>query len=464
MSLALLVGGLVIATLASLLFSSLTYSLRDFSRARLEEFLERRGTVGSWLQATLEYAGDLIFVTAVGRLFANILILVFVLRLFHDTGYPLAVQYGLSVAITGVISLLCSVAVPHAIAEYYAEPLIGTFAAPLHALRWVLAPLAKVMHTVDRLVRSAGGTPEEPPQEKMEQEIADEIRSVVEEGEKEGVVDEQEREMIESVIQFRDTTAGQIMTARPEVVGIEQGASLAEVKRTLEESGHSRIPVFEDSLDHIVGVLYARDLLKHLGLPPDQFNMRSAMRPAFYVPEGKSLRDLLNDFRLQKVHMAIVLDEYGGTAGLVTIEDILEELVGEISDEHEPQEPAMLKRIDDNTWEADARVYVDELNRVVGLNLPEDAGYDTLGGFVTTTTGRIPPKGHRFAHANANYTILDAEPQKVNRVRIEMTPAEPTVADEAQAQSASIATPPRPATAGTMPARESTAANVSSPS
>src|SRR4051812_28780013 len=108
MSLALLVGGLVLATLASLLFSSLTYSLRDFSRPRLEEFLERRGTVGSWLQPTIDYAGDLIFVTAVGRLFANILILVCVLRLFHDTGYALAVQYGLSVAITGVISLLCS--------------------------------------------------------------------------------------------------------------------------------------------------------------------------------------------------------------------------------------------------------------------------------------------------------------------------------------------------------------------
>src|SRR5438105_5191738 len=177
------------------------------------------------------------------------------------------------------------------------------------------------------------------------------------------------------------------MPARPESVGVEVRSSLAEVKSTLEESGHSRIPVYDGTLDHIVGILYARDLLKHLGLPPDKFDIRSAIRPAIYVPETKPLRDLLNDFRLQKVHIAIVLDEYGGTAGLVTIEDILEELVGDISDEHEPSEPAMLRRIDDQVWEADARIYLDELNRQVGLSIPEDQGFDTLGGFLSTKLG-----------------------------------------------------------------------------
>src|SRR5947209_12736631 len=186
--------------------------------------------------------------------------------------------------------------------------------------------------------------------------------------------------MIESVIEFRDARAGQVMTPRPEIIGIELGASLEEVKITLEESGHSRLPVYDGTLDHIVGILYARDLLRHLGLPPEKFDMRSVMRPAIFVPETKPLRDMLRDFRIQKVHIAIVLDEYGGTAGLVTIEDILEELVGEISDEHEPSEPAMLRRIDDHAYDVDARMYIDELNRQVGLSLPEDAGYDTLGG------------------------------------------------------------------------------------
>jgi CBS domain containing-hemolysin-like protein len=228
--------------------------------------------------------------------------------------------------------------------------------------------------------------------------------------------------MIESVIRLRATTAGQVMSPRPEIIGLELGSTLAHVKQTLEESGHSRIPVYEGTLDHIVGILYARDLLKFLGQATLKFDVRSAMRPAYFVPEVKPLRDLLHDFRLQKVHIAIVLDEYGGTSGLVTIEDVLEELVGDISDEHEPLEPAMFKRVSENVAEADARMYIDELNRLMGLNLPEDAGYDTLGGFVTTTLGRIPEKGTTFEHEGSRFTVLDAEPQKVNRVRIELIP------------------------------------------
>ena len=226
--------------------------------------------------------------------------------------------------------------------------------------------------------------------------------------------------MIESVIEFRDTQVAQIMTARPEIVALELKASLSEVKRTLEESGHSRIPVYDGTLDHIVGILYARDLLKHLGLPPEQFNIRSAIRNAVFVPEIKPLRDLLREFRQQKVHIALVADEYGGTAGLVTIEDILEELVGEISDEHEPVEPSSFRRIDERTADVDARIYLGDLNRLLDLNLPDDAGYETLGGFVSVTLGRIPAEGATFEHEGVRYTITSAEPQKVNRVRIEL--------------------------------------------
>ena len=275
------------------------------------------------------------------------------------------------------------------------------------------------MHVIDDSVRRAtGATMVVEPAATIEREIL----SAVEEGEKEGVVDEQEREMIESVIQFRATTAGQIMTPRPEIIALELGSTLNHVKQTLEESGHSRIPVYDGTLDHVVGILYARDLLKFLGQATLKFDIRSAMRPAYFVPDTKPLRDLLHDFRVKKVHLAIVLDEYGGTTGLVTIEDVLEELVGDISDEHEPLEPAMFKPLSETTAEADARMYIDQLNRRMSLNLPEDAGYDTVGGYVTTTLGRIPEAGTSFEHEGAKFTVLDAEPQKVNRVRIELIP------------------------------------------
>jgi putative hemolysin len=411
----LLVMAILFAVASTLLFSTLTYSLREFSRARLADQLERAGK-SSWLEGTVDHRQDLVFVTACWRLLANLLILLATMRLLHHR--DLWMQYASSLAITGILGLLFSVALPHALAQHLGEAVIALFIEFLHGLRLVMSPLTRLLHLVDRLVARVAGA-SAPQTEQIEQEIL----SVVEEGEKEGVVDEQEREMIESVIEFRDTQVGQIMTARPQIVALEIHAGLDEVRQTLEQSAHSRVPVYEGTIDHVVGILYARDLIRYLGQNSGIFDLRQATRPAIFVPESKPLRDLLQEFRGQKVHIAIVLDEYGGTAGLVTIEDILEELVGEISDEHEAGEPPMLRRLDGDSFEADARLDVEAANQQIGLNLPTDAGYDTLGGFVSIALGRIPPKGTTFVHENARFTILAAEPQRVNRLRIDLLPA-----------------------------------------
>ena len=417
----IIVAAIAVATLMSLFFSSLTYALRDFSRAKLADLLARRGK-SSYIAPTTTHSSDLTFVTAVGRLFSNILVLIGVLALLQRTDLLLGMQYLLAVVITGIIHLFFSVAIPHAIAQHAGETAIASFVRFLHGLRLVMLPVTKLMHATDTVVARAADRRGQDQPEQLEQEIENEILSAVEEGEKEGVVDEEERQMIERVIAFHDTQVGQIMTPRPEIFAVEIGATLETVKATIAESGHSRIPVYHGTVDQIQGVLYARDLLQLLGEPAEKFNIRQFMRHAIFVPETKLLRDLLQDFRLQKIHIAIVSDEYGGVAGLVTIEDIFEELVGDISDEHEPAEPAMLRRIDDHISDVDARIYLDELNRVLGLNLPEEEGYDTLGGFIVTTLGRIPQTGHSFEHAGVKYTILDAEPQKVNRVKIEVSP------------------------------------------
>jgi putative hemolysin len=414
----LILAGLLVSAVLSLLFSTLTYALRDLSRVRLTEFLQRRGR-GDMVEPTIDFAPDLIFVTAVGRLFANILILLLALWLLDATRYPPAARYALAAVIAGLLHLFLSVAIPHALAQHAGDAIVASHVGFLHGLRTVMTPLTKLMHLIDDAVkRVTGASMAAEPADTIQQEIL----SVVEEGEKEGVVGEEEREMIESVIQLRATTAGQVMTARPEVIALPLDSTLTAVKQTLEESGHSRIPVYDKTLDHVVGILYARDLLKFLGQATIKFDIRSAMRPALFVPETKPLRDLLHDFRVKKIHLAIVLDEYGGTTGLVTIEDVLEELVGDISDEHEPLEPAMYKQLDEHAAEADARMYVDELNRRMGLNLPEDAGYDTVGGYVTTTLGRIPEAGTEFESEGVRFTVLEAEPQKVNRVRIQIVP------------------------------------------
>lgn len=419
------VVALFLAATASLVFSTLTYALRNLSRARLTDYLERHGR-NRWIEPTLEHVGELIFVTAVGRLLANTMVVLAAVWICQRIRG--AVIRDLSIFIlAALVTLFFSIALPHALSQYAGDVLVGAFAGVLNRLRVAFVPTMWVMHLTDRFVRNVTGAADVPEPEQIEQRIEEEILSAVEEGEERGVVDEQEREMIESVIEFHDSTAGQVMTARPDVVALPFSSKLPQVKQTIEESGHSRIPIFEATLDQIVGVLYARDLLKQLGQPSEKFDIRSAIRPTFFVPETTPLGDLLREFRRRKTHLAIVLDEYGGTSGLVTIEDILEQLVGDISDEHEPVEPATFKRIDEHTAEADARIDVEELNRLTGLSLPEDSGYATLGGFVLATLGRIPEPGATFEHDGARFTVLDAEPQRVNRIRIERIPqpAEP---------------------------------------
>jgi CBS domain containing-hemolysin-like protein len=409
--------GLGASSLASLYLSVLTYALRDFSRARLEDALSRYKRA-DWLEEITENQVDLIFVTAVGRLLANLAMILLPVILFDRSMRSPWLPYVAGGALAGMLGLVFSVALPTAVAQYMGEEAIALSVHLLKGLRVAGWPLRRGMALVDSLVKGMVGSRAEPEPEQVEKDIL----SAVEEGEKEGAVDEQERAMIESIIELRDIQVDQAMTSRPEIVAIEAHASLAEVKQVFEESGHSRLPVYEGTLDQIVGILYARDVLKHLGEPPEMFDLRAGMRPPIYVPETRPLRDMLREFKLQKVHIAIVLDEYGGTAGLVTIEDILEELVGEISDEHEPGEPPMFRRISDTTFEADGRLYMDEVNRQCGLSLPEDQGFDTLGGYISTTLGRIPQKGTTFEQAGARFTVLDAEPQRIKRLRIDLLP------------------------------------------
>ena len=178
------------------------------------------------------------------------------------------------------------------------------------------------------------------------------------------------------------------------------------------------MPVYEENIDKIIGMIYAKDLLTEIGKDPADFKLRDKMRKAYFVPETKPLRTLLHEFQNQKLHIAVVLDEYGGTAGIVTLEDIIEELVGEIADEYEktPHEP--IKKIDQNTFEADARTYVDDLNDRFDLNLPEDEDYDTIGGFVFSHLGYIPKTGERFDYKDLNFTIVSAEPRRIKRIKI----------------------------------------------
>jgi CBS domain containing-hemolysin-like protein len=299
----------------------------------------------------------------------------------------------------------------------------------------VMWPVRCVASFVDEIVRRLSGRTSED----IATAAQDELLSVVDEVRREGQIDESARDMIEAVVEFRSTTVEQIMTPRTEIEAISLSTNLGDLIRTVREIGHSRIPVFDDDLDHIVGVFYVKDLMRWLAgdhPPHHAFSFRDILRPAIFVPETKTVRELLRELLAKKVHIAMVADEFGGTAGLVTIEDIVEEVFGEIQDEYEvgaegPDLPTI--DTDDRSADIDARTYIDDANDAlapIGVEFPESEDYDTVGGFVTVGLGRIPVKGERFSLAGIDIEIADAEPTRVARIRVRSDRAQEADSEE----------------------------------
>ncbi len=209
----------------------------------------------------------------------------------------------------------------------------------------------------------------------------DELKVMVEVADQQGYLEEEEREMIHSIFEFGETQVREIMVPRVDMVCAETGASMEELVELITRHGHTRIPVYERSVDNIRGIIHAKDLLPYLNQPGARPSLESLARPVIFVPDSKPINDMLKEFQTQRTHMAIVVDEYGGTVGLVTLEDVIEEIVGEIQDEYD-EEPLLVRQTGQETWLVDAKIGIEELNEALGLNLPTEEGYDTLGGFL----------------------------------------------------------------------------------
>jgi putative hemolysin len=254
--------------------------------------------------------------------------------------------------------------------------------------------------------------------------LEDEIMSAVEEGEMEGLIREEEANMIERALHLRDADVADVMMPRTRMFALDIGTPVADAVKRVSEAGHSRVPVYRKNLDEIVGLLYAKDLLRYWETEQAKtLTLSRLARKPFFVPETKKISHLLEEFKRQKKHMAIVLDEYGGTAGLITIEDILEELVGEIEDEFdESVDLPLLRMIGDAEAEVDARVHVHDLADALETEIDSEE-FDTVGGLVFTALGRVPAIGDETDFAGLHFIVLDANERSVNRVRVTRSPS-----------------------------------------
>jgi len=408
----------------TLFFSVNGITLRIFSRSKLQDAFKASDREKLTNQI-VERSEKLIWTCSVYRLICNMGILLCMLIIFtrlRQNGGQTA-DYIFSFVVALAIFLVFSVAVPQALAKYAGEKILSNTYGLLAFASILIWPVLVIIQSYDGFVRRLAGVAESTPEEEQE-EKQEEFLSDLEQQRMEGVVDQEEQEMIENVLELSDTEASEIMTPRTDIVAVEASSDLQTVLKTITGAGHTRVPVYRENIDNIIGFVYAKDLLGEIGKDPADFKINDKLRKPYFVPETKPLRVLLHEFQNQKLHIAVVLDEYGGTAGIVTLEDILEELVGEIADEYEKTSAEAIRKIDENTIEIDARTYVDDLNDQFELNLPEDEDYDTVGGFVFSYLGYIPKTGEKFDYENLKFTISAAEARKIRRIRIQKITAQ----------------------------------------
>lgn len=410
----------------SLCLSTLVFAVRDFSLRKLSEIAEDRGGLDR-VQPIIDEDDAHARALSFARLLVNLGAMISVVLLVGPLSSVSAAgeqvvnwsSVGMALGLSAALLFVFATLIPLSLAANAGERLMYATAPLIRLLHVVLLPISK-MHFVETAVKRLAGD-----QSSEREMIEDELLSAVSEGERSGQLGASERDMIESVMEMTSKTVEEIMTPRTEVEGFEYTNDIEFIKNFITTAGHSRIPVYEGDLDHIVGILYAKDLIDLIGHPVDSFELRPILRQAQFVPESKPVNELMVQLQQAKVHLAIVIDEYGGTAGLVTFEDILEEIVGDIQDEYEPEhekEPEITVDLDAKMAVVDARLYIDDANdelKAMGVTLAESDEYDTVGGWVLSELGHIPVVDEVFEATGVRVTVLEAEPTRVHRLRME---------------------------------------------
>jgi putative hemolysin len=419
---------LVFLTILEAFFVMAEIALVSVRRSRIDQLVEEGNASARRVRRLIDDPGRFLAVAQLGLTFIGFFASAFAAISLVTGLASLLVGFSMEPALADNIALVVVTIVlalftiifaeliPKAIALGRPERFALTLSRPIDVLARVFGPIVAVLNGITRWVARSIGVD-------INQEAAisaDELRLIVERGGEQGVLEAEEEQMINAVIELGDHRVHEVMVPRVAMASLPSGASLEQAIDLVVEVGHSRIPVYHDSIDEIVGILYAKDLLPYL--KPDagpRPALRKLLRPPVLVPESMTVDDLLHEFQRRKVHIAIVLDEYGGTAGLVTIEDLLEEIVGEIQDEYDVEEP-MVVRVSENEARVDGRADVDELAELFDsdLKLGDEEEYDTVGGLIYHRIGGVPAPGDTVDVDGLRLTVETTDGRRVGKVLV----------------------------------------------
>ena len=414
-----IVLGLVIAAFAAAAETSLTSVSRIRMRSLAEDGNKRARTV------TRLHADPNAYLSTILTLNTVAVIVVSTATALLITGYLTKIPQAVGTIVLSILVLIFCEIAPKSLALRFNERFALVLAGPVQLLTRVLRPLIGGLRAMSRLiVRAAtrGHTVRGP------FVTEEELKLLLYVGEQEGIVEQEEREMIHGILEMTDKLVREVMVPRVDIVAVEATDSIADVIKVIIEFGFSRIPIYEDNVDNIVGVVYAKDLLRHGVVGDDQRPLKAIAREPYYTPEAKRVGELLREMKERKVHIAVVVDEHGGTAGIVTFEDLIEEIVGPIRDEYDMREVEELQIISDHEVVVSARFPVDDLKEELDLPVPTVEA-DTVGGLVYELLGEIPKVGATIQLGDATLTVESIRRQGIQSVRI--TSPVPLVRDRA---------------------------------
>ena len=433
----ILTGMLVLTALVSMARSALVNVRKARLRELMDEGVGGAGTAHRLAEDATRLLATTQLVTVLTSFFGGAVVAALsappLSKLFEPwlkgASYPVA--FVLVVLVTALIMLIFGAMVPETVAAQHSERLSLWLARPLAVIAALLMPLARfsvwMSSGLSRLLGASSSSG-------MPYVTEEQIKTLVDAGEEEGVIEEEEKDMIYSIFDLGDTLARQLMVPRIDVMALDAATPMLEALEAIMRAGHSRIPMYDETIDNVVGVLYTKDLLPYLRDGRTTVPLRNIARPAYFIPETKRASDLLPDLQKRRVHMAIVVDEYGGMAGIVTIEDLLEEIVGEIQDEYDAEEPPVVQ-VAESEYVVDGRISLDDVNQLMDAALPTEDS-DTLGGFIYTALGRVPEVGARVPFEDLVFTVESVLGRRIRKVRILR---QATVAPESNQDSAAVA-------------------------
>ncbi len=435
---------LIVALILCAIASTAETALTSISRIQLKNLVEkgdkRAIKIDNLLAQPNTFLSTILVVNSVAVIVASSMATVLALRFSETYGELIA-----SVLISLVVLIFCEITPKTAAVQNplrFARALVSLVRGAAWLLRPIVWSLSAITNT---LVRLFGGQMKHRGPFVTEEEL----RLLVTVGEEEGVLEEEETEMIHSIFEFADTTVREVMIPRIDMVTLESDATVDQAVDLALQGGFSRIPVYEDNIDNILGILYTKDMLRQLREGHNTLSIRDLLRPAYFVPETKKLDDLLREIRQRRVHMVIVVDEYSSVAGLVTIEDLVEEIVGDIKDEYDREEN-LFEQLNEYEYIVDAKISIDEFNELMDTDM-ESEDYDTVGGFLYAQLDKIPSAGDTTSYKDLTFTVLGTRGRRITKVRVERehgtaepTPPAPHQETEGQEQQSSqLISPPR---------------------